>query len=153
MKRPSVAVSAVVVRDGKLLMVRREPGRLNGGRWSLPGGHVEHRETLAAAARREVHEETGLRVRPTRVIGARERIADAHYVIVVMGAELVGGRLRAGDDAAECEWVPLEDVSSRWTTAGLPAFLARAGLMPPPAATSSTRGSPAARTRRASRRR
>ncbi|HYP24947.1 MAG TPA: NUDIX domain-containing protein, partial [Actinomycetota bacterium] len=58
---PQIAVGAIVVRDGRLLMVQRanEPGA---GLWSLPGGRVEHGEYLAAALRREVKEETGLDV-------------------------------------------------------------------------------------------
>ena len=65
--------------DGRLLLVRRvnEPGR---GRWSVPGGRVEPGEDEHAAVVRELFEETGLTVRPGRLVGivtrAPYRIAD-----------------------------------------------------------------------------
>ena len=57
--QPIPAVAAVMVRDGKLLLIRRgaEPSK---GKWSVPGGRVEFGETLVEAVKREVREETGL---------------------------------------------------------------------------------------------
>ena len=59
--RPQLAVSAVIFRDGKVLLVRRArlPGK---GFYSLPGGRVEFGESLHAALAREVDEETGLKI-------------------------------------------------------------------------------------------
>jgi 8-oxo-dGTP diphosphatase len=59
-----------VERDGAVLFIRRRPGAFLGGRWELPGGTVEPGETHAAAAVREMAEETGLAV---RVTGERAR--------------------------------------------------------------------------------
>ena len=61
-------VGAVVLDDGRLLLVRRgrEPSR---GLWSLPGGRVEPGESEADAVVREVREETGLRVRVGEPVG------------------------------------------------------------------------------------
>lgn len=53
---------AVPVRDGKLLVARRPPGAHLEGAWEFPGGKVEAGEDPAGAARRELEEETGLRV-------------------------------------------------------------------------------------------
>ena len=57
--RPALCVAAVATRTNELLMVRRatDPGK---GRWALPGGRVEHGETVAEATLRELEEETGL---------------------------------------------------------------------------------------------
>ena len=59
--RPQLAVSAVIFRDGKVLLVRRarSPGK---GFYSLPGGRVEYGESLHTALAREVDEETGLKI-------------------------------------------------------------------------------------------
>lgn len=120
---PVLGVSALVVDGGRLLMVRRARGTF-AGRWSLPGGRVEPGERLAAALRREVAEETGLRVRVEGLVTVREVVSgDDHHVIVVYRARVTGGRLRAGDDAAAAEWVPLADVRRRRTTPGLLALL------------------------------
>ena len=95
---------------GRLLLVQRanEPGR---GLWSVPGGRVEPGEDDAAALVREMHEETGLLVTPDVLVGRVQRgpFAIADYRCVV-----VGGSLRAGDDALDARFV------DRATMAALP---------------------------------
>jgi 8-oxo-dGTP diphosphatase len=109
--RPRVAVGAIVVRDGALLMVRRakDPAR---GLWTVPGGHLEHGEHLADAVRREVAEETGLEVEVRDLMGIFEVVGDPHFVILDFVA-LAGGDSspRPGDDVSEVRWVPLADVA------------------------------------------
>lgn len=107
-------VGAVVVHDGRLLVVRRghEPGR---GLWSVPGGRVEAGETLAAACVREVREETGLAVVPGAVVGRVERPAPggATYVIDDLAATVAGSSaLTAGDDADDARWVSRSELES-----------------------------------------
>ncbi|OLR90142.1 NUDIX hydrolase [Actinokineospora bangkokensis] len=98
-----------LVRDvhGKLLLVRRgrEPGR---GLWSVPGGKVEPGESDAEAVVREVAEETGLRVRPGRLVGSVLRDApNGVFHIHDYACAVTGGDLRAGDDAADVRWADL----------------------------------------------
>lgn len=103
MPRPEVAVGAVIVRGGRLLMIQRGRG-VGAGRWSLPGGRVESGETLAVALEREVREETGLTARIGQLCGIAERIGSgAHYVIVDYWADADGTPV-AGDDAAAVTW-------------------------------------------------
>jgi 8-oxo-dGTP diphosphatase len=107
---PQLAVGAIVVRDEKLLMVRRanEPGR---GLWSLPGGRVERGEYLADALSREVAEETGLEVSIGSLVGIFEVMGDPHYVVLDFFASVTGeGEPRASGDVAEARWVPLDEV-------------------------------------------
>ena len=123
--RPEVAVGAVVVHDGHLLLIRRGRGPAM-GQWSVPGGRVEWGETLAQAVEREVAEETGLAVRCGPFVGWVERLGPGHhYVIMDFRAEVVGEldvNLRPGDDAAEAAWVPLEEVPSVDLVAGMLSF-------------------------------
>ena len=71
--RPFVAASAAILRDGKILVVRRARAPANGV-FSLPGGVVETGETLHEAVAREVMEETGLTIEPVALAGYRETI-------------------------------------------------------------------------------
>lgn len=85
---------------GRLLLVQRgnEPGR---GLWSVPGGRVEPGETDAEALVREMAEETGLVVVSGPLIG---RVTRGPYAIADYRCTVVGGELRAGDDALDARW-------------------------------------------------
>jgi 8-oxo-dGTP diphosphatase len=133
---PQVAVSAVAVHDGALLLVRRRADRPGGGRWAVPGGRVEPGERLADAVERELAEETGLRARCGDFVGWVERIGDgAHYVILDFRVTLESppGAAVAGDDAADVAWVPLAEVARHDLVPGLADFLASHGVIPPAA--------------------
>lgn len=131
---PTVAVGAVVVRDGELLMVRRgrEPGK---GLWSLPGGRVERGEYLVDAVAREVQEETGLEVEVDDLLGIFEVVgADTHYVIHDYVARAPSGApARAGDDVAEVRWVPLDRIATMECTPRLVETLRAWGIGAPSA--------------------
>ena len=62
--RPQVGVHLIVLRDQKVLLLRRANTGFADGSWSLPGGSLENGETLPAAAAREAREETGLAIDP-----------------------------------------------------------------------------------------
>lgn len=108
--RPLVGVGAVVIRDGRVLLVKRgnPPGR---GLWSIPGGMVELGETLREAAEREIEEETGLRIKagePAHTFDVvhrdpRDRV-QYHYVIVDLKAEFISGEVRSADDVSDAGW-------------------------------------------------
>ena len=102
---PKVAAAALIAQDGRVLLVRRvnDPHR---GLWTLPAGFVDGGEDPAEAAARECLEETGLRVRVTRVfdiVSGREHPRGADFVIVYL-AEVLGGDMKPDDDADAVEW-------------------------------------------------
>jgi 8-oxo-dGTP diphosphatase len=125
-----VACVGAIVRDpdGRLLLVRRanEPGR---GLWSIPGGRVEPGESAHEAVAREVAEETLLQVEVTGLAGVVERAAPGGgvYVIEDYVARLARGAepaaLRAGDDAADARWVPVDELDAMPCVDGLLAAL------------------------------
>ena len=131
--KPEVSVGAVVVEDGRLLLIQR--GRPPGaGLWSVPGGRVEGGERMAEAVEREVAEETGLTVRCGPILGVVERIGEGwHFVIVDHLASVVGSaRATAGDDAEAVRWVPLDAVAGLPLVDGLLDFLRHHGVVPAP---------------------
>ena len=107
------------MRDGagRLLLVRR--GRPPAaGHWSVPGGRIESGETAAEAAAREVREETGLEVEVGAVV-ITALVGDGVYRVQDFAARVVGGELRAGDDAAEVRWVEIDELASMALSPGL----------------------------------
>ena len=118
--QPIVGVGAVIVQDGKLVLVKRavEPGK---GRWSIPGGAVELGEGVRDTAIREAKEECGLDIELARdtpmdaidnMIEGEKRRLQYHYVLLQFLARPRGGALRAGGDVTEVKWVPLEEVDT-----------------------------------------
>lgn len=115
--QPRVGVGAVVIHEGRVLLIRRgkEPLR---GRWVVPGGTVELGETLEQALVREIEEETGLTVRPREVVAVFDRIlgedgrVDYHYVIIDYLCDYVAGEVRAGSDAEEVALVAPQDLAA-----------------------------------------
>jgi 8-oxo-dGTP diphosphatase len=116
-ERPIVGVGAVVVSDGRVLLVRRGHEPLK-GEWSLPGGAVEVGETLRAAVAREVLEETGLEVDVGLVVEVLDRIvsdpdgrARYHYVLIDYLCRPVGGTLSCASDAEQAVWATCDELA------------------------------------------
>jgi len=113
---PLVGVGAVIVADGRALLIRRGQAPLL-GEWSLPGGVLECGETLRDAAIREAREETGLIVEAGEMLGVYERVIKSddgrvryHYVLIDFLCRPIGGELQAGSDAAEVAWFRREEL-------------------------------------------
>jgi len=107
---PKVAAGVVAEQDGRVLLVRRRAGP-GQGLWSIPAGFVEHDEAPAVAAARECREETGLEVELTGLLDvvAEGRRGEASFLIIYRG-RVIGGALRAGDDAERAAFFPLDDL-------------------------------------------
>ena len=111
---PIVGIGAVVVEQGRVLLVQRGHEPLK-GRWSLPGGKLELGESLTQGVAREVREETGLIVKALELIELIDRIQREsglagesvryHYVIADYLCRVVGGTLHAASDADAVRWV------------------------------------------------
>lgn len=102
------------------------------GSWSLPGGRCLPGEFPAHACVRELAEETGLRVEVLRHVGRVERNAPdgGVYVIDDFLCRLHGGRLRAGDDAADARWVDREQLRGLSLAPGLWDALSEWSMLP-----------------------
>ena len=123
--RPFLAVSAAIVRDGKLLVVRRARPPAN-GLFSLPGGVVELGEDLRAAVMREVAEETGMSIEPVELAGFREAITrdasdrvERHFVILCFAARWKGGEPQLNEELSEARWIDPAELAGLATTPGL----------------------------------
>lgn len=131
-ERPIVAVGAVILDRGRVLLVKRGREPLK-GEWSLPGGAVEVGESLEAALVREVLEETCLHVDVGPVVEVLDRIrrdgdgrVEYHYVIVDYVCRVRGGEAACGSDADAVEWVGRGDVARYAVTPAAAAVIEKA---------------------------
>ncbi len=115
-ERPIVGVGVAVVGARGVLMIRRgKPPRQ--GQWSLPGGAQKVGETVAEAAHREIHEETGVDIALLGLVDVVDSIrpddagaVEFHYTLVDFAAVTGDAEPRAGGDAAEACWIALEEL-------------------------------------------
>lgn len=110
---PRIRAAAAIVQDDALLLVRHEKdGR---GYWMLPGGGVQWGESIDAAVRREMMEETGLEVSTGALLFVKDTIhpeGARHMVHIVLRASVVGGELHPSQDprVVETRWIPFSDL-------------------------------------------
>lgn len=112
--RPIVGIGIVVLKGDSVLLVRRGKPP-NFGNWALPGGAQELGETAQAAARRELLEETGIRVGELTLAAQVDIIRpDAagrvqyHYTIIDFAARWEAGEPVGASDVSEAIWAPLD---------------------------------------------
>jgi ADP-ribose pyrophosphatase YjhB (NUDIX family) len=135
-QRPFLAVSAAIIRDGKVLVVRRARNPAL-HLYTLPGGAVEAGETLMQAVTREVREETSLDVEPVALAGNREVImrdaqgrVERHFVILCFAARWRSGETILNEELDDARWIDPAELSGLQTTEGLAEIVTAAiGLL------------------------
>jgi ADP-ribose pyrophosphatase YjhB (NUDIX family) len=131
-QRPFLAVSAAIVRDGKVLVVRRARNPAL-SLYTLPGGVVETGETLLQAVTREVREETALTIEPVGLAGHREAIVrdaqgrvERHFIILCFAARWLAGEPALNEELDDARWLNPAELSGLRTTEGLAEIVAAA---------------------------
>jgi 8-oxo-dGTP diphosphatase len=131
-QHPFLAASAAIVRDGKVLVVRRaRKPALN--LYTMPGGVVEAGETLFEAVTREVREETSLEIEPVALAGHREAIVrdkdgnvERHFIILCFAARWLSGEPVLNEELDDSRWVKPAEIAGLRTTEGLAEIVAAA---------------------------
>jgi ADP-ribose pyrophosphatase YjhB (NUDIX family) len=134
-QRPVLAVSAAIIRDGKVLIVRRaRKPALN--LYSLPGGAVEVGESLIDAVVREVREETQIDIEPVALAGHREAIVrdkkgrvERHFVILSFASQWLQGEPVLNSELDDARWIDPAELSAYKTTEGLAEIVAAAAAL------------------------
>ena len=120
--RPHIGVGILLVRDNHLLLVKRKYDP-DAGYWSIPGGHLDLGEKVKVAAEREAFEETGFKVRVSKLAGLIDKIMyddvgkiEYHYVLLNYFVEQVEGNPNqlpvAQDDALDAKLVPFDEIKN-----------------------------------------
>ena len=108
---PKVGVGVVVIKDDKLLLVRRKM-RPEQGKWSLPAGYMDYGEDPKEVAVREAWEETNLRVEIEQLIDVYHNGTPqgGASIFILYKARLLNGNLQAGDDADAAGFFALDEL-------------------------------------------
>jgi 8-oxo-dGTP diphosphatase len=114
---PLVGVGAIIIDEGRVLLVKRGHPPL-AGEWSIPGGVLELGETLREAAVREAREETCLTVETAELLGVYDRVLRDnegrtlyHFVLIDFLCWPVAGDAEAADDANEVRWFTPDEIA------------------------------------------
>lgn len=117
-KVPKLAALAVLIREERVLLVRRK-NEPDAGMWGFPGGHVDLGETALDAAARELREETGVVGRPLRyltnidvIIHDEDGGLKFHFLLAAVLCDYLSGDPVADDDVSDAKWQNIEDVLS-----------------------------------------
>ena len=126
--QPVVGVGAVIIKDGKIALIKRgnEPAK---GKWTIPGGLVELAESPEEAVIRETKEEVGLEVDKPDLLDVVSQVdydeegkVKYHYVIIEYLVHVNSGKAEAASDAVELQWVPFDKVEDYKLTASFRRF-------------------------------
>lgn len=111
-ENPLPVAASVVLNDRREVLLVKRRRAPHQGMWCLPMGFAEMGETIAAAALRELQEETGVEARVLRLLEA-DSATSSHYgdlLIVTFEMQKIGGSERPGDDAEETRYFPIEQL-------------------------------------------
>ena len=104
-KMPIPTVDAIVVNNGKFLLLKRRNPPVK-GHWWLPGGRVRKGETLEEAVKREVLEEPGLDCRIISQVGAINQIfPESHTISVYYLVESESTDVKLNSEHSDYRWV------------------------------------------------
>lgn len=102
-----IAVSALIFEEGRILLAHRRDIDW----WNLPGGGMEHDETLEEAVKREVREETGLEVEIEYLVGVYSK-PQKQEVVLTFRCRRTGGTLNETEESRACRYFSPDELPS-----------------------------------------
>ncbi len=107
----TVIVGGVIEQAGKYLLVQEAQAKCR-GQWNLPAGHLDPGESLMAAAKREVREESGLEVELTGICQIGNRILESDtWVSVIFTTKIIGGKIKIDpNEILDVKWFSYEEI-------------------------------------------
>ncbi len=121
-KKPGVGFGVMILKEGKVLLGERHgdpekaSSELEGaGTWTMPGGKLHFRESFEDGAKREVMEETGMKINTIKVVCVNnDRVEEAHFITIGLFSDDFEGEpeVKGPDEITEWKWFDLEDLPS-----------------------------------------
>lgn len=109
-RNPLPCVSIIGIKDNEIALIKRglEPSK---GTWAPPSGFMEFGEKPEETALRELYEETSLKGEVIELLGVHSQKVKIYgsLVIIIFLVRITGGKIKAGDDAAEAKFFNLEE--------------------------------------------
>lgn len=118
------AASVGIVRDGKILLIKRALAPYQ-HLWTYPGGRIEDGETIEQCAIREVAEEIGLTVRNLKPVMVQNLGRDESFKLAIFATTDFSGSILASSEIADHKWVDPSAVIALRTTTRLDDVIAR----------------------------
>jgi ADP-ribose pyrophosphatase YjhB (NUDIX family) len=102
----------IVVKDSKILLVKRAAGLLDGGKWGLPAGYMERDETILDCARRELMEETGWEAGELTLLAIDDKLVrpgdDRQNIIFLFFCTVTKRTGEPDNESDDVQWFPLD---------------------------------------------
>ncbi|MCK5698830.1 MAG: NUDIX hydrolase [Candidatus Aenigmarchaeota archaeon] len=114
-KVPMLTVDGIVLRKGKVLLIKRSTPPYK-GHWALPGGFVEHGETVEEAVAREIKEETDLTCEPLGLVGVYsdpKRDPRGHTITLAYILKIIRGEAKKTAEATEIKYFDFGDLPEK----------------------------------------
>lgn len=107
----TIVTAAIIIRDRKVLIARRNPDLTNGGRWEFPGGKVKAGENPRSCLKRELKEEMGIEVEVLDKIGTSTHKGEHQFLkLLFYNTQWINGKMRLRDHT-EVQWVRADQLS------------------------------------------
>lgn len=111
MEKISVVGSNIIKKDDKILLIQETLKRVK-GKWNLPAGRLEEKESIITCAKREGEEETGFKLKPSYLVGIyQHHLTLEHNVILfVFKSEIIGGKLTISEETMDVKWFSFDEI-------------------------------------------
>lgn len=109
-----VSAYAIIEGEGNVILFINEGDVPYNKLWVIPGGYVKPNETVEQTVIREVAEETGLKIAPTRIIGIYDdflydKDEPIHHIIIAYSTDVVGGQIIFSQEAKAYRWLSVSE--------------------------------------------
>lgn len=102
---PQLEVATIVMKDAVNVLIGRQKGGLDDGKWVIPSGEIKDFERMIDTSSRSILEETGIVITPKQILFLSETMVPTHRVAMFCFGEYVSGEPSPGASLSEVKFV------------------------------------------------